>query len=229
VVGGIPHHVMQRGNRRQRTFFNERDFSAYKSIMAQACALHGVSIWAYCLMPNHVHLVAVPGTDANLSRAIGDAHRRYTCRIHEREGWRGYLWQGRFTSYPMDERHLMAATRYIEQNPVRAGLAGEATQWRWSSARAHLQGKDDGLVCVRPLLEIVGDWNSFLTQEVPESDSLRSHSRTGRPLGDQGFIEQCERATGRVLRPRRRGPAPRRVTQGRRGNQIQALPGNGDG
>lgn len=91
VIPGVPHHVTQRGNRRQRTFFCEEDYSAYLKLMAQWCAERGVAIWAYCLMPNHVHLIAVPQSEDALSRAIGEAHRRYTRRINFREKWRGYL------------------------------------------------------------------------------------------------------------------------------------------
>ncbi|MCF6322623.1 MAG: transposase, partial [Rhizobiaceae bacterium] len=97
-------------------------------------------------MPNHVHLVLVPHDEDGLRRALGEAHRRYTNHINSRENWRGHLWQERFHSYPMDETHLLEAVRYIELNPVRAGLAKHARDWRWSSARAHLDGSDDGLV-----------------------------------------------------------------------------------
>ena len=96
VVPGMPHHVTQRGNRRQPTFFREEDYAAYIELMAQQCRDEGVAIWACCLMPNHVHLIAVPQTGQELQRAIGEAHRRYTRRINFRENWRSYLWQGRF-------------------------------------------------------------------------------------------------------------------------------------
>jgi putative transposase len=119
----MPHHITQRGNRRQQTFFCEEDYEAYLQLMAEWCAKHAVEIWAYCLMPNHVHLVAVPNSEDGLRRAIGEAHRRYTRRINFREGWRGRLWQGRFASFVMDEPYLLAAARYVELNPIRAGLA----------------------------------------------------------------------------------------------------------
>ena len=107
VAPGLPHHVTQRGNRRQDTFFGADDYAAYREIMAEWCARYGVDIWAYCLMPNHVHLVAVPDSVEGLRRAIGEAHRRYTRRVNAREDWTGHLWQGRFASYPMDESHLL--------------------------------------------------------------------------------------------------------------------------
>ena len=126
VIPGLPHHVTQRGNRRQQTFFNDGDYVAYLELMAEWCREEGVEIWSYCLMPNHVHLIAVPKTEDGLRRAIGEAHRRYTRRINFREKWRGYLWQGRFASFIMDEPYLLAAARYVELNPVRAKLVDRA-------------------------------------------------------------------------------------------------------
>src|SRR5438105_2893425 len=118
VAPYFPHHIIQRGNRRQKTFFNERDYHVYLSLMAEWTARLGVEIWAYCLMTNHVHLIAVPKNEMGLRTAIGEAHRRYTRHVNFREGWRGHLWQGRFASYPMEERYLLMAARYIEKNPV---------------------------------------------------------------------------------------------------------------
>jgi len=137
VAPGYPHHVTQRGNRRQRTFFGAADYRAYLALMAEWCASQKVRILAYCLMPNHVHLVAVPREARGLARAIGGAHRRYTRRINFRKRWRGYLWQGRFGSCVMDRKHCLAAARYIERNPVRAGLVTRAWKWPWSSAAAN--------------------------------------------------------------------------------------------
>jgi REP-associated tyrosine transposase len=130
--------------------------------MAQWCRKHDVEIWAWCLMPNHVHLVAVPQTEDGMARAIGEAHRRYTRRINFRQKWRGDLWQERFTSFPMDEHYLLAAARYIEMNPVAANLVAHPGEYRWSSARANVEGKDDDLVKVAPLLEMIPAWESFL-------------------------------------------------------------------
>ena len=115
----MPHHVIQRGNPRQETFFGEEDYQHYLELMAQFCRAEQVAIWAYCLMLNHVHLIVVPQSAESLRRAIGEAHRRYTRWINFREGWRGHLWQGRFASFVMDEDHLLTAARYVELNPVR--------------------------------------------------------------------------------------------------------------
>ena len=208
VAPGLPHHVTQRGNRRQKTFFGNGDYRAYIGLMAEWCARCGVEIWAYCLMPNHVHLIAVPTDENALGAAIGEAHRRYTRRVNLREDWRGHLWQGRFASFPMDEGHLLAAARYIELNPVRAKLAGNAKSYAWSSARAHLAAKDDDLVKVSPLLEIAPDWAGLLSAGPAGEDwnQIRKHQHTGRPLGGEEFVDKLESALGRPLKKRKPGP-----------------------
>ncbi|MFP3983895.1 MAG: transposase [Desulfurivibrionaceae bacterium] len=139
----MPHHITQRGNRRQHTFFSDEDYQAYIDLMAEWCGKQGVVIWAYCLTPNHVHLIAVPPAQKNLMLAIGEAHRRYTRRINFSKGWKGHLWQGRFASYVLDEAYLLACARYIEMNPVRAKLVDTPIKWKWCSAGAHIRKKDD--------------------------------------------------------------------------------------
>ena len=156
VVAGAPHHVTQRGNRRQKTFFEDADYLAYLQFAREAFAEAGVEVWAYCLMPNHVHLIAAPSQPEALAQAVGATHVRYTRRINSRERWTGYLWQGRFASFPMDEHHLRQCVRYVGLNPVRAGLAARAVDWRWSSVRAHLEGRRDPLLTPNPLAERPG-------------------------------------------------------------------------
>ena len=210
IAAGLPHHVTQRGNRRQQTFFSDDDYLEYLALMAEWCEKCGVQIWAWCLMPNHVHLIAVPLAEDSLARAIGEAHRRYTRRINFRENWRGHLWQERFASYPMDENYLLAAAKYVEMNPVAAGLVAHPEDYAWSSARAHLAGEDDKLVKVEPLLSIVGNWREFLSlSEEDEVKLFRRHERSGRPLGEENFVDLIESGLARVLRPQKRGPKPR--------------------
>ena len=177
--------------------------------MAEWCAAYNVQIWAYCLMANHVHMIAVPETKDGLNFAIGEAHRRYTRRINFREGWRGHLWQGRFSSFILDERYLLACTRYVELNPVRAGLVKKPEAWRWSSAAAHAKRKDDILVRTKPLLAMIkSPWKKFLSADVQESDMalFRKHERTGRPMGDDAFIARLERLLDRKFKPKKPGP-----------------------
>ncbi len=209
VVPGYPHHVTQRGNRKQRTFLGQNDYRAYLRMVSRAKVDAEAEVWGYCLMPNHVHMVVVPERKDSLAMLFRDAHRRYTRRINTREGWCGHLWQERFHSFPMDETHLLAAMRYVELNPVRAGLCEKPTDWRWSSVHAHIRGADDLLVTVDPMLERTDDWLGFLTDSAITSqqlDNLRKHSRTGRPAGDEGFISTLEDLTGRNLHKLKTGP-----------------------
>jgi putative transposase len=207
IAPGYPHHVTQRGNRRQDVFFCEEDYLAYIELMATWCRRYGVHIWAWCLMPNHVHLIAVPQDENGLARAIGEAHRRYTRRINFREQWRGHLWQERFASFPMDQQHLLAAARYIEMNPVAAHLTERAEDYRWSSVHAHLNGEDDNLTQARPLLDVVGNWREFLQlTDEEEIKRFKQHENSGRPLGENSFVDMLEGQLGRILYPQKPGP-----------------------
>ena len=211
VLPKYPHHVTQRGNRRQETFFSDDDYRLYLELVSEACRKHKTAVWAYCLMPNHVHLVMVPREEDGLRASLAEAHRQYSRQINFREDWRGHLWQERFHSCPMDRTHLLAAVRYVEQNPVKAGLVRRPANWPWSSARAHLEGCDDELVRVRPMLKLVGDWARYLKDKNPaEAETrLERHARTGRPLGDARFLKRAERITGRHLKPEKSGPKPK--------------------
>ncbi len=211
VAPGCPHHVTQRGNRGLETFFSKADYQAYIELLAESCAKASTEVWAYCLMPNHVHLILVPSHPDGLRAALGEAHRRYTRRVNRREGWRGHLWQERFHSFPLDDPHLAAAARYVERNPVRAGLTKRPEDWVWSSARAHLDGRDDALVRVGPLIERFPDWRGYLGDETDpaELDSLRQHGRSGRPLGSARFVARLESDLGRHIGSGRRGRPPK--------------------
>lgn len=210
VVPGYPHHITQRGSRRQQTFFRDDDYRLYLSLLRQRKTEAGVSVWAYCLMPNHVHLVLVPDNANSLSRLLGSVHRRYALAVNKRMDWKGHLWQERFYSFVMDEAHLVAAVRYVELNPVRAGLCRNPLEWPWSSVRAHLTGRSDGVVEVAPMLEQVGDWSEYLASDygAVAVDDIRRHTSTGRPAGDNSFLSDLEAITQRPLRKQRPGPKP---------------------
>lgn len=213
VVPDVPHHVTQRGNRREPIFFRPGDQALYRRLLAEQTRRRGVEVWAYCLMPNHVHLILTPSDEVGLGLAVGEAHRRYTSFVNARAGWTGHLFQARFASVPMDEAHLIAAARYVTMNPVRARLAARAEDWPWSSARAHIAGADDGLVTVRPLLQRTGNFTVFLAdgEDADASQTIRAAETTGRPLGDANFIKGLERTLGRKLTRGPPGP-PRKGT-----------------
>jgi putative transposase len=213
VIPQVPHHVTQRGNRRQEVFFGEEDYAAYRELIADGCARQGVRCIAWCLMPNHVHLILMPPSPDALRAALGEAHRRYSRRVNFAHGWTGYLWQGRFASYPMDEAHLMTAVRYVELNPVKAKLARRAEDWRWSSARAHVRGVADGLTDLAALAGVHRNWRAMLRRGLeagdldPEAEAaIEAHQRTGRPWGGDRFVERLEAETGRALARRKPGP-----------------------
>lgn len=212
VVPGLAHHVTQRGNRRQQVFFADADYAAYRALVAEACAAHDVTCIAWCLMPNHVHLILNPAAADGLRAALSEAHRRYSRGINAARGWTGYLWQGRFASYPMDDAHLLTAVRYVERSPVEAGLAPRAEDWPWSSARAHLTAKSDGLTDLSALAGVHRNWRAMLTRglaagdvEDEDAQAIEAHARTGRPRGGDAFVEAVEAATGRTLKPRKAG------------------------
>jgi len=208
IVPGYPHHVTQRGCRRQRTFFDESDYLDYLKLLTELRGPAGVDVWAYCLMPNHVHVIAVPRQKESLAKLFGVAHHRYALRVNSDHGWRGHLWQERFHSCVMDDAHLLAAVRYVELNPVCAGLCARAEDWPWSSVHAHLRDRSDGLVTTAAMRERIPDWPRFLLQDdAPKIlNVLRESTNTGHPAGDSSFIDELERVTGRRLRRQKPGP-----------------------
>ncbi len=212
VVPGLPHHVTQCGNRRQQTFSNDEDCTAYIELMADWCGERGVEVWAYCLMPNHVHLIAIPRSEDGLARAVGEAHRRYTRRINFREKWRGYLWQGRFASFVMDEPYLLAAAQYVELESSAGGFGERCRAVALEQHKVALVGRDDRLVRVAPMLAMIAGWRGFLDSALREEE-LREHGHTGYPLGNAAFVDRLERVVGRVLHPRGPGRPPKLLKQ----------------
>lgn len=209
VLPGVPHHVTQRGNGRQQTFFGEADYAAYRDLLGVHCAAHGVAVWSWVLMPNHVHLVLVPDHVDALRAALSKVHRAYAGRIHAREQRTGHFWQGRFGCVAMDEAHLLAALRYVALNPVRARLAARAQDWRWSSVHALLDpARGDGITATDPVLERVPDFAALLEtgEDAGRSSSLRRAESVGRPLGSSAFLDRVEAVLGRNPKPRKRCP-----------------------
>ena len=219
VIPHVAHHITQRGNRRLPIFFSDDDRVTYLDLLAASLAVSDTRCLAWCLMDNHVHLILVPATTDGLRAALGEAHRRYTRAINFREGWRGYLFQGRFASYPMDDAHLIAAVRYVENNPVAARMVARAEEWRWSSARSHVAGKrvaGDPLTDVAALGRHVRNWRAMLRHgaELGDADAageamfeaIEARLRTGRPLATDQWIAQQEQFLERKLALQKRGP-----------------------
>ncbi len=220
VIPNIPHHVTQRGNGRAQTFFEEGDYQFYLDLLKEHCDAARVSIWAWVLMPNHVHLILTPQDADGIRRALSKVHRTYAGFIHRRLKRSGHFWQGRFGCVAMDEAHLAAALRYVALNPVRAGLVKQATDWPWSSVHDQLSRKRRGLVTdTGPVRERFPKFAAFIDAGEDEtlSMALRHAESIGRPLGGEAFLKKLERKTGRVLRPAKRGPKARDIDDERRG------------
>ena len=211
IFPGLPHHVTQRGNGRARTFFDEADYALYLHLLGEHCRAASVEVWAWVLMPNHVHLILVPADSDGLRRALAAVHRRYAGHVHARLRRSGHFWQGRFGCVAMDEAHLGAALRYVALNPVRARLAADPRGWGWSSVHAHLDGADDGVTARAPVLERYPDFAAWIAAGEDEALSLRLKraETVGRPIGSEAFIAALERQTGRDLLPAKRGRRPR--------------------
>ncbi len=215
VVGGLPYHITQRGNYGQVVFDEDDDRRTYLKWLRTYSRSSGLRLWAYCLMPNHVHFVAVPdvGKEDALARTFNQLHMRYAQYLNGKRKQRGHLWQGRFYSCPLDERHLYEAVKYVERNPVRVRLVSKPGDYPWSSAHSHIAREANPILSSGcPLVEAVADWAEYLA--VPEDEQvlreLRVATRTGRPAGDESFVQRLAGILGRNLlslpcgRPRKR-------------------------
>jgi len=184
VVPGAVHHVVQRGARRQQTFFGPEDFVLYRDLIADRCEHYRVELLHYCLMPNHVHLLLRPSNSHGMARALGGAHSMFARRLNARRDWSGHFWQSRFWSHAVFGRRILAVARYIAQNPMRGRLSPDPWSWIPSSARSLAGWEDDPWVSSHELRGYLDGWPSFLQRVPPsvETDLIRQHMRTGEPL-----------------------------------------------
>jgi putative transposase len=210
VAVGFAHHITQRGNNRKDVFFVDDDRRVYLELLKEQADKYSLELIGYCLMSNHIHIVAVPHEQDSLAKAIGRTHFRYTQYINRFHRRSGHLWQGRFYSCALDERHFWLAMKYIELNPVRARLCRKPWRYVWSSAAGHCGGEDES-----GLLDLTGwhkqmdaaRWRDLLTKPDDEQQlaRLRLCTSRGRPLGSDKFIAKLETLLGRRLRPLPRG------------------------
>ena len=225
VVIGYPHAVSQRANREQAVFEEDADYRRYLEWLQEYTACYGVDIWAYCLMPNHVHFVCVPKSETSLARAFNALHRRYAQHFNGKRDVCGRIWRGRFMSCVLDDPSVFEEVRFIETNPVRAGLAERAEDYPWSSARCHVLGEPDAVLVVGsdtgqalnrmagvPQSRAIPGWRSYLAAMGDEGVVKRTRERlkTGRPAGDAEFVRKLEGIVGRRLGAMPRG-RPRKV------------------
>ena len=206
VLVGVPYHITQRGNYRQQVFFTEEDYQTYLELLWQYAVRYGLEILAYCLMPNHVHYVAIPRTEFAFARTFGIGHMCYARYRHRAAHCVGHLWQGRFFAAPLNELYCARAFRYVEMNPVRAGLVRCPEAWPWSSAACHLRG-DRLPGATLPSDPALQTWREFLGQEEPPGtlECLRAATHTGRPCGDAAFLAELEGRFDQSFTPPTRG------------------------
>ena len=207
---GVPVHVTQRGNHRRATFEISEDYECFLRLLGRYAAMYLNRVVGYCLMPNHFHLVVIPDDERSVSAMIRALTSRYARIVNERCERKGHLWEDRFGSVSMSEKHYLKALAYVDMNPVRAGLVTSASEFKWSSARAHL-----GLSAGQQWLDIGefrrvytgAEWQEMLKMKEDESavSALRRATQLGRLIGDEAFVRQLEERYGRPLEPRRRG------------------------
>ena len=206
VIPDIPHHITQRGNNKQDVFFVDDDRRFYLSLLKKHTEQYGLEILGYCLMSNHIHLIARPNDKSSIAKAIGITHFKYTKYINRMHGRSGHLWQNRFYSCPLGKIHFWRTLRYIEQNPLRSKVTKKAANYKWSSARAHLNGEDQtGLLNMSWWKQASAqiDWRQALQRPLAKkyAEQIRDKTSTGRPLAQDSFVSKLETFIGRRLRP----------------------------
>jgi len=208
TLTGHPYHVTQRGNRKANVFLDDIDRRTYMEMLVKQCIKHSLRIWAYCLMDNHVHLIVVTERENSLSRAFQGVHGGYGIYFNFRHSKTGHLWQGRFKAAVLDERHLWNAVRYVERNPVRAGIVRQAENYQWSSAPAHCRLKTDlALSNDLQLIQEIPNWQIWLDEEQSdvELNFIRERTDSGRPCADDDFVRALEIQYGQRLLPQKAG------------------------
>jgi len=211
IVPGMPHHITQRGTRRFDVFRDEADRLEYIQLFSKWCREFYLAIVAYCMMTNHVHFVAIPERPDSVHRVFHRVHGTYAKRFNLKYEFVGHLWQERPFSCVLDESHFRNAIRYVERNPVRAGMVTHAADYRWSSAAAHCHGQRDPILTSTPAFaELVPDWASWLegTNNDVSERLLRECTKTGRPCGDESFVHSIGKSAGRDFTRKKPGRKP---------------------
>lgn len=222
VLPGQPQHVIQRGNNRGPVFFAEEDYRFYLRCLDEACRTHGCEVHAYVLMTNHVHLLLTPSHERSISKALQSVGRRYVEHVNRGYGRTGTLWQGRYRATLIDsERYLFTCMRYIELNPVRAGLVAAPGAYRWSSYAGNGEGRADPLLTPHPLYQALAAsdtgrraaYRALFASALAEDTlaALREATNKGWVLGDRRFQERIARSLNRRPSPLPRGGRRRRT------------------
>jgi len=202
VAVGYPHHITQRGNYRQNVFETDADYKKYLEWLKEYSQKYLLNIWAYCLMSNHVHFIAIPMKEDSLAKTFNILHMRYSQYFNKRQNAKGHLWQGRFYSSALDRKHLYEAIRYVENNPVRAKIVASPSKYKWSSTHGHINKNADPILsndCF--ILEQINDWTTYLAEDADPTiiDNIRQNTKTGRPCGEKTFVDKIGEILGRKL------------------------------
>ena len=209
IAAGYPHHVTQRGNNRTTVFFDDEDRQTYLKLLTGYTQKHHVQIWAYCLMSNHIHLLAVPEMETSLARGIGLTNQMYTQYLNRKIKQSGRIWQNRFFSCIVENDHyLWAVARYIERNPLNAGLAASVEEYPWSSGKAHVSGVRDPLLSADSWLSAqdLGAYREFVCEVDEATDkAIRRATKSGRPFGSESFVDRLEFQLNQTLKPGKPG------------------------
>ncbi len=217
VIPDLPYHITQRGNYRQDIFQDNEDRLSYLSWINDYSKKYKLSIFAYCLMDNHVHFIAIPRKEDSLAKVFSISHMRYSQYFNKKKNASGHLWQGRFYSCVLDEGYLLAALRYVERNPVRAGIVRKPWRWKWSSAGVHV-GQGEGVINLENITTLIDttaeEWKEYIDLDENEEkvEDIRKHTLLGRPLGTKDFIAKLGKRIGRVLNVLPRGRPKKKST-----------------
>lgn len=215
-VPGLPVHIIQRGNNRGQVFFGPKDAQKYLDWLGEAAAQHRLAVHAYVLMTNHIHLLATPESAHSLPRAMRDVNWHYSRYVNDTQSRTGSLWEGRYRASVIEaEDYFFACSRYIEMNPVRAGLAASPGAYRWSSYKANAQGAADPVITPHELYTAQGAtaaaraeaYSSLFDNVLPETavGAIRDAINGGWPLGRDTFVALVSRHAGQPLQARKRG------------------------
>lgn len=183
---GVPHHIVQRGCKRQKIFFDDHDYEYYLKQLGDHLSIYEVEIWTYCLMPNHIHLVLLPNDETSISKVVGLTHKKYSLYLNQKMDWKGTLWESRFKSYGMDEIHTFYALKYVERNPITANIVEKADEYKWSSAKFHIKNESNKYVkLANPYWESTSQWKEYISEPTKkELEKLfEKHERSGDFLG----------------------------------------------
>jgi putative transposase len=222
VADGLVYHALNRGNNRAPVFFDAADFQAFLLALRQTRERYPFRLFAYCLMKNHFHLVLQPEKGANVSRVLQSVTVAHTWHYHKERASSGHVWQGRFKSPVIEEdEHLLTVMRYVEANPLRAGITEDLASYPWSSYPVHGLGKSDDLVAEAPVWRGLGTtegarqkrWRKWVHRPLTDKElnGVRGAVTTGRPFGTESWVDEMATRLGLDLGPRRRGRPPKRT------------------